>query len=379
MIKEKVITTGSIVMAVASSIDPDPAAAAAALIDELGTDAAVYLLFVTAEYPREPLATALFQAWGNKLIGCTSAGNIGAEGFIAAPVVGIALSGGDLRARTLVIEQISDPAQAIARVLPELERLCDPELGRESFALLLMDGLVMAEEHVTAGLKPLLGDIPLIGASAGDDLSFTETAVLAGGRFGNDRATITVLSTTAPFRPFRMQHYQPRETVLVITKATPSRRLVHEINGMPAAQAFAEATGVPVADLGPEHFSSNPVLLRAAGENWVRSIFQVTPDGSLQFFAAIDNGAVLRLGRSDDAEKQFRESLDAIATDLGTEITGVLAFDCILRRLDFARSGLDAAVSRAMAEYHTAGFSTYGEQFDDFHMNQTMVGVAFGG
>jgi hypothetical protein len=32
-----------------------------------------------------------------------------------------------------------------------------------------------------------------------------------------------------------------------------------------------------------------------------------------------------------------------------------------------------------MAEYGTVGFSTYGEQYDDFHMNQTMVGVAFGG
>ena len=32
-----------------------------------------------------------------------------------------------------------------------------------------------------------------------------------------------------------------------------------------------------------------------------------------------------------------------------------------------------------MAEYRTSGFSTYGEQYDDFHMNQTMVGVAFGG
>jgi hypothetical protein len=244
---------------------------------------------------------------------------------------------------------------------------------------MLMDGLTMLEEHVAAGLKPLLRDIPLIGGSAGDDLSFTDTGVLAGGEFGSDRATVTVVSTTAPFRPFRLQHYEPGSTVLVITDASPEERLVHEINGMPAAQAFAEAIGVPEAELGPEHFSSNPVLLRAAGENWVRSIAQARPDGSLRFFAAIDAGAVLRLGRSGDAEKQFRERLDAIGTELGQAVTSVLAFDCILRRVDFARSGVDAAVGRAMSDYRVAGFSTYGEQFDDFHMNQTMVGVAFGG
>jgi hypothetical protein len=379
MITEPAAVTGSIVMAVASTTELDPVAAAAVLIDELGTDAAVFVLFVTAGYPRAELASVLSRSWGERLIGCTSAGNIGAEGFVAAPVVGIALSGGDLRARTLVIEPISDLAVAIERVLPELKGLRGIEPGRESFALMLMDGLAMAEEHVAAGLKPLLGDIPLIGGSAGDDLSFTETAVLAGGVFSADRATITVLSTTAPFRPFRMQHYQAGETVLVITAASPERRLVHEINGMPAAQAFAEAIGVPVAELGPEHFSTNPTLLRAAGENWVRSISRATPDGGLEFFAAIDTGAVLRLGRPGDAEQLLRASLDAIAVELGTAITGVLAFDCILRRVDFTRSGLDAAVSRAMSDYRTAGFSTYGEQFDDFHMNQTMVGVVFGG
>ena len=379
MIKEQVITTGSIAMTVALAREPDPAVAAAALIEELGTEATVYLVFVTAGYPRTELAAALNRAWGERLIGCTSAGNIGPDGFDSAPVTAIALSGGGLRARTVVIEPISDLAGALKRAVPAVQRLCVREPGRESFALLLVDGLSMLEEHVAAALKPLLGDIPLIGGSAGDDLSFTDTAVLAGGQFATNRATITVLSTTAPFRPFRLQHYEPGETVLVITAASPEERTVHEINGMPAAQAFAEAIGVPVAELGPDHISSNPVLLRAAGENWVRSISRVLPDGSLQFFAAIDTGAVLRLGCSGDAERSLRERLDSIGSELGTPVTGVLAFDCILRRVDFTRSGLDVAVSRAMSNYHTAGFSTYGEQFDDFHMNQTMVGVAFGG
>jgi hypothetical protein len=379
MSPEEAVATAAITMAVATSRDPDPKTAAAALIEELGTEAAVYALFVTADYPRAALAAALAQDWGERLIGCTSAGNIGPEGFVPAPVTAIALRGGDLRARTVVIEPISDLIAAFDRVAADLQELQDQEPGRESFAVLLVDGLSMAEEHVAAALKSILGDTPLIGGSAGDDLSFTETPVLAGGSFGTDRATVTVLSTTAPFRPFRLQQYEPSEAVLVITAASPHQRLVHEINGMPAAEALAEAIGVPLAELGPAHFSAHPVLLRAAGENWVRSISEQLPDGSLRFYAAIDTGAVLRLGYSLDAEKSLRESLDSIRAELGTTITGVLAFDCVLRRMDFTRSGLDVAVNQVMSTYRTAGFSTYGEQFEDFHMNQSMVGVVFGG
>jgi hypothetical protein len=376
--KSDTVTT-AITLRAASSDDPDPASAAAALIEELGTEAALYAIFTTAGYPRAPLAAALDRAWGERLIGCTSAGNIGPEGFVAAPVMAVALSGGDLTARTVVIEPISQLTAVLDRVTEQLDELCTPQPGRKTFALLLMDGLSLLEEHVTASLRPALADTPLIGGSAGDDLSFTETAVLHGGEFRPDRATVTVLSTTAPFRVFRLQHYQPSEKFLVITAATPEKRIVHDLNGMPAAQAFADAIGVPVAELGPAVYSSNPLILRAAGESWVRSIRRAFPDGSLQFFAAIDTGEVLRLAGSGDPVRHLRERFDQFGLDLGGRISGTLSFDCILRRLDFTRSGVDEAISEAMSEYGIAGFSTYGEQFEGFHMNQTMVGVAFGG
>jgi hypothetical protein len=154
---------------------------------------------------------------------------------------------------------------------------------------------------------------------------------------------------------------------------------VHEINGIPAAVALAEAIGVAVSDLGTDHFITNPVLLRAAGENWVRGISGVLPDGGLQFSAAIDTGAVLRLARPGDVEGLLRNRLAGLRAELGGRISGLLAFDCIGRRIELTRAGRDEAIGQVLSEYHVVGFSTYGEQFDDFHMNQTMVGVAFGG
>ena len=54
-------------------------------------------------------------------------------------------------------------------------------------------------------------------------------------------------------------------------------------------------------------------------------------------------------------------------------------FDCILRRLEFQDLCLDRQIGQFMGDLSVAGFSTYGEQFDGVHVNQTMVGIAFGG
>jgi hypothetical protein len=357
----------------------DPVTAAAELVGQLGPDCALYLLFVTVDYPRDELAAELSRHWGDRLIGCTSSGNIGARGFDAAPVLAIGLSGGDLRATTIVIEPLTELSGALSRAHTDLTTLLRAEAGRSSFGLLLVDGLSMAEEYLTAALKSLLGETPLIGGSAADDLTFAQTAVLADGRFASDRATLTVVSTSSPFTVFRMHHYEPQGTIMVITKASPDQRLVHEINGRPAADAFADAIGASRAELGAEIFSANPILLRAADEYWVRSISAPLPDGSLQFFSAIDSGAVLRLGRASDPVRLLRERLESIRLELGGSISGILAFDCVLRRIELGRAGLHAPVSEVLSEYRAAGFSTYGEQFEDFHMNQTIVGVAFGG
>jgi hypothetical protein len=110
----------------------------------------------------------------------------------------------------------------------------------------------------------------------------------------------------------------------------------------------------------------------------VRSISRVEPDGSLRFFCAAEPGAVLRLADSRAAAETLTDTLTELERDLGA-LGGILVFDCILRRLEFEERGVDAAVGRVLAEHGAAGFSTYGEQYDGVHVNQTMVGIAFGG
>jgi hypothetical protein len=61
------------------------------------------------------------------------------------------------------------------------------------------------------------------------------------------------------------------------------------------------------------------------------------------------------------------------------EPTLIIGCDCILRRLEMEAQGIDDSVGRLMADSKVIGFSTYGEQFNSIHVNQTFTGIAIAG
>jgi hypothetical protein len=368
---------GQVTMSSASSGDSDPAAAVAELSRTLGDTAELYAVFVAPGYDLELVGRALRSWCPERIIGCTSAGNIGPQGYTRTGITAISLSGGGLRARTIPVGELTGPMPGADRTSGDLAALHDMWDASDGFAVLLVDGLSKREDRLAALLMAALGDVPIIGGSAGGDLGFNRTAVFCDGHFVDNGATLTMVALDAPFELFRVQHCEPTEIVLVATDATPHQRIIRAFNGRPAAQVYAEAIGHRVEDLGPEIFSTHPLMLLAAGGTWVRSISGALPDGSFNMLAAVDVGDVLRIGRPVGILETLDERLSAVSADLG-DVGGVLAFDCVLRRLEFEARGSDAEAGRLLAGHRVAGFSTYGEQFNGMHMNQTMVAVAFG-
>jgi hypothetical protein len=53
-----------------------------------------------------------------------------------------------------------------------------------------------------------------------------------------------------------------------------------------------------------------------------------------------------------------------------------LACDCILRKLEAQEKQKTRALSEILSQNNVVGFSTYGEQFNSMHVNQTLTGVA---
>jgi hypothetical protein len=361
----------------AASHLPEGAAAVAEIADALGAHADLYTAFVSTGYDLDAVGQALKRHFGDRVVGCTSSGNIGPNGYDRTGICAAALTGGGLQARTITVGPLDDTATAVEQAGSALAGL-RAELGDgDGFAILLTDGLTRNEDLLAANLMAALGDVPIVGGSAGDDLTFAHTAVYHDGKFLANTATVTLVRAEAPFRLLRLQHHETTDTILVATDVDADRRIIREFNGRPAAPAYAEAVGAELADIGPTTFSTHPLLLRAGGSSWIRSIAAVNDDGSLNMFARVDTGDVLWLGRPVGMLDKLAERFDAVGTELGS-ISAMLTFDCILRRLEFEERGLADEVGAFLAEHRAIGFSTYGEQFNGMHMNQTLVAVAFG-
>jgi hypothetical protein len=345
----------------------------------------VVLFYCSPSYNLDALADEIGRAFaGITVIGCTSSGQIDDLGFRKGGISAVALDADDLVVTPFCISNISSGCiekakEVTAKVMAHRAR--QPET-RRSFGLLLVDGLSKMEENLTATLYQTLGDVPIVGGSAGDDLEFKRTHVFANGRFETDAALFAVFTTSLPFTTFKLQHFVASDRMLVITSADPATRTVFEIDGEPAADAYARLVGVSSAEqLDAQVFSANPIVLEIDGEPYVRSIATINADKSITFLCAIDEGMVLSIGTAVDAMKTLDEAFEAVREQLPYPTLNpfVLGCDCILRRLEFEKRGIDGRIGELMAANRVFGFSTYGEQFNGIHVNQTFTGVAIGG
>jgi hypothetical protein len=341
------------------------------------------MFFCSSDYDLDALAAELRCLFaGIQVVGCTTAGEIGPDGYRERGLAGVSFSAEVFTSVSGYIDhlqqfEISEGRALGRRLLQELELKASQANAENSFALLLIDGLSTREESVARVLQGAIGDVPLTGGSAGDGLDFGRTYVYADGSFRSDCASLTLITTPLPFTVFKTQHFVATDQRMVITEADCARRVVTEINGLPAAQEYARLLGVDERELTPGHFASSPLVVLIDGNNYVRSIQGVNSDRSVTFYCAIEEGLVLRVARGVDLIENLEEAFAAICSKIGPPQL-VIGCDCILRRLEIVQNHLEDRVGQIFASNHTVGFNTYGEQFRGVHVNQTLTGVAIG-
>ena len=81
----------------------------------------------------------------------------------------------------------------------------------DEFAFVMVDGLSIREDELTAALGPGLGPVPLFGGSAGDGTRFEATFVLQDGRFRQGWAVLLLVRTACKVRVFSLNHLTPTE------------------------------------------------------------------------------------------------------------------------------------------------------------------------
>jgi hypothetical protein len=339
------------------------------------------LFYCSPDYDKDALARALQQRFPDvQVVGCTTAGEIGPLGYVEGSLSGVSFAGDGLRVATARLEDLHafDPLQSgstTRSLLATLEQNGVAASGDNTFGFLLIDGLCGIEEIVVSSLYRNLGDIELVGGSAGDGQRFGGTFIYHEGEFRQDVAVFLLVQTRAKFEVFKTQHFERATEKMVVTATDPARRIVTEINGEPACEEYARIVGVEVGQLTPMVFGCHPVVVRMGGQDYVRSIQKVNDDGSLTFFCAIDEGIVLTTAKRVDLVENLENMFSEIRTRIG-EPAIVLGCDCILRHLECEQRGEIERVGQIYRDNNVVGFATYGEQYNAMHVNQTFTGVA---
>ncbi|MCB1406052.1 MAG: FIST C-terminal domain-containing protein [Rhodobacteraceae bacterium] len=366
------------VMRVAEASAKDPGAAAS-LAAALGSGPfALVMVFVSPQADVAGIMRDLTRDLAPApVIGCTTAGEIGTQGYSEGLIVATALPQNLFRAETLLIRSLQklDAQEVTSAVIRARGGLAQtvPDWPHE-FAFLMVDGLSTKEDALTSALSPGLGAVPLFGGSAADGTRFLETFVFCDGEMLRNAAVLAVVRTRCPVRVFKFDHFRPTAQRMVVTGADPSRRLVQSINAEPAAQEYARLLGKDPGQLTPFTFAAHPVVVRLGGQHHVRSIRQVDENGDLVFYSAIDEGLVLTLAEPLDIEAHLAGEFAALARPDAPR--AILACDCVLRRMEVQEKQLTGRMSQLMRAHKVTGFSTYGEQLNAMHVNQTLTGVA---
>ena len=317
---------------------------------------------------------ALHDSLGCRVVGCSSAGEIGPGGYCKNSVVALGFPSVSFRVGVCLLRhQAQIPVSEWMASLRRFQADFPRSPARSRFGILLADAHARQEDVLVATLDAAMPDLPVIGGSAAGGLRFLPTCQMVDGEEQPGAAVFLLVETDLAVSEVTFAHFSPTATRVVVTAAIPEKRRILELNAEPAAEEYARLTGIATDALTPSEFARHPLLLRMGRHHHVRAISAQTEDGGLSLMSAIDTGTVLTLGRAEDMTQGFAEALAA----LPRPPLMVLGFDCILRRLALEREGLRDQMSELLTRYRVAGFNTYGEQHSGMHVNQTFVGLAF--
>lgn len=364
----------------------DTVEAANEVIKQIQQQAANYVLFFAGNnYDFEVLTVKMKEAFPNaEVVGCTTAGEISKNCLTKNSVSAMSIASNDFKTATAIIKDISTaPVLYRDELIKAFEktgsRLQDASNIKNMFCFTLMDGLSAGEEKALSVINSIFkqDDFPLLGGSAGDGLDFKITKICYNGKVYTDAALVTFVRTSHKFFIYKENIFTPLGEQMVVTKADIANRVVYEFNHQPAAKYYAEKLGISVKDLD-KHFMTNPLGRKIGDKIWIASPFKVNNDHSIQFYCRVLTNSVLEILKPQDPVKIMKESIEVIKENV-KNVKGIIAVNCILRSLQFESENIGTQVFTPLSSLAPiVGFSSYGEQLHNSHLNQTLVLLALG-
>ena len=352
--------------------------------------ASLLVVFCSDAYDLELLIRTISErSNGAPLIGCSTAGEIGASGPGDSSVVVTALGGEGFSIATALATGASGRLRlASAEVAASVSRLAERP---HKVLMLLSDGLSGDQQEVVRGAYSVVGAaVPLVGGCAGDDLKMNRTYQFHGTQVVTDAVVGAAIASDSPMGIGVRHGWRRVGEPMLVTGSADNR--VDTLDDKPALDIYLDRLNAPPsARTDAAAFTrfaiTHPLgLSRRSGEE-VRFVGEANfEDRSLICIAGVPQGGLAWFMEGDDTsvlEATDAACSDALASLHGHRPVGFLAFDCIARRGVLGDEGIRREVSRIglhAGGAPIAGFYTYGEiartnGVSGFH-NQTLVILA---
>ena len=202
--------------------------------------------------------------------------------------------------------------------------------------------------------------------------------VAYNGRLYEDACVYAIIkNTTGKVRVYKENIYEKQSAQShFAARVDVSRKALMELDGRPAAEVYSKELGVP-RDKIVDNVLVNPMGRAVGDQVFISSMMGMEPDGTLVNYKRINkNDCIyfLSLGDYKETEQRTREQIKSEMP----RISLVLSVDCIYRYLLCEKEGYFNTYAKDMASLGKhMGVVGGGEQYNNQHVNQTMVCAVF--
>lgn len=358
-------------------------------VEEIATnlhkDPALIMFFTSVSYSFEELAKQFSEKFPNsQIVGVTTTGEIGPNGFDEFSLTAQSYGKEFGKVNAVLMKDIVKYPIFERNNLMQVAKntginIQSKSIEKEGLAFVFPVGLHSAEEKMLSVVNSIFTHegFSIFGGTAGDDANFQATYVSVNGEITSTGGAVIFMKPKDDFYILKENNFMSSGKKLKITKADAENRIVYEIDGRPAVEAYAKAIGVSSRDLA-KHWSLHPLGRKFSDDFYNASPFEIKPSGAIQFYCQVYEGAIVEVLQPRDALQEMQNSIDQF-TDHFSELFGVVACNCILRKIQFKQEHLFEKMNTRLKQLpNLCGFSSYGEQLNKSQLNQTMLLIGFG-
>ena len=260
-------------------------------------------------------------------------------------------------------------------------RRCIEEVGEENTVCLTFTTAFQgAEELVLDSIASVIGDrpIPVAGSSAGHEKWERNTYISANGEvFSSASLFLFVHNKNGRIATIKQDMFEPRRTVFTATSVDLKRRIIYELDGVPAAMQLAKHLHYELYELN-DHLNDFGLGRIVGDQIYTTDIAKITREKGLEMFASVFGGTRLCLLE----RSKYNSCLSNLVARIRKTIPNpkfALYFNCMsLTKYYQEINWLNVfSVGIGTASEGFAGMSGYGEQLGRININKTLLVVAF--